>query len=337
MIPAMPPILVSYHYAKNHNTFVTKIIRAHADAGHSPVMIDSGAFSAFKIGAKIDIDAYIDFCKGFDGHPNVWGCVMLDVIGDWDASRRNLDYMLEAGVTPMPVLTIDCPLSVLDELKQVNKRICIAGGSMDFPGSKAAMCRRYRQAANDHPDCEFHGLAFVKVPEMYQVGLASVDSSSFCSGKRYATMQRFDWHTGTIKGHSYPNARAKITKIPDLWKYVTDCRVPKAHWQNKTESIKSVGFFSFSAAFAHVCQSLYARRHGVRYFLAINSAMPSYYWILCSAMNASDDFRSFDYPKALADLLRLKSYSKDDRVKATADAAAEAAARYDHAHKRREA
>lgn len=68
-----------------------------------PLMIDSGAFSVWKQGVTIDLNAYIAFCLDLlDRHPYVV-CVNLDVINDGAASYRNWKIMREAGVPALPV------------------------------------------------------------------------------------------------------------------------------------------------------------------------------------------------------------------------------------------
>lgn len=68
------------------------------------LMLDSGAYSAYRKGKVIDIDAYIAFIKEFGHLFDV--CVNLDVIGDGEASYMNWMYMKRQGVNTMPVYHI---------------------------------------------------------------------------------------------------------------------------------------------------------------------------------------------------------------------------------------
>lgn len=68
------------------------------------VMLDSGAYSAWRKKTTIDIDQYIDFVKR---HSDVFEvCVNLDVIGDGRKSYENWIYLRKAGVNAMPVFHI---------------------------------------------------------------------------------------------------------------------------------------------------------------------------------------------------------------------------------------
>jgi len=64
------------------------------------IFLDSGAFSAFRSGAKIDLNDYISFLKtsgkSFDAYAN------LDVIGNAEASLKNQEKMDKAGLFAIP-------------------------------------------------------------------------------------------------------------------------------------------------------------------------------------------------------------------------------------------
>lgn len=62
--------------------------------------LDSGAFSAFTQGAKIDIDDYCDFIK--QNNPDVY-CV-LDEIGNFEVTKQRQVHMEAKGLTPIPTV-----------------------------------------------------------------------------------------------------------------------------------------------------------------------------------------------------------------------------------------
>ena len=64
-------------------------------------MLDSGAYSAFRQGKKIDIDEYAEFIK-VNGH-NYDAKITLDVINDAKNTYRNWLYLRNKGVDVIPV------------------------------------------------------------------------------------------------------------------------------------------------------------------------------------------------------------------------------------------
>lgn len=68
------------------------------------LMLDSGAYSAYRKGKVIDIDKYIAFIRRFGYLFDT--CINLDVIGDGKASYQNWIYMRKQGVNTMPVYHI---------------------------------------------------------------------------------------------------------------------------------------------------------------------------------------------------------------------------------------
>lgn len=85
--------------------------------------LDSGAFTAFTQGARIDIDHYIDTIKAI-GRPYY---AALDVIGDYKATRVNLDYMVSKGLKPIPAFHVGSPKEELIKLLDEYDYIALGG------------------------------------------------------------------------------------------------------------------------------------------------------------------------------------------------------------------
>lgn len=77
------------------------------------LMLDSGAYSAWRKGKVIDIDKYIEFIKEFGHLFEI--CVNLDVIGDGKASYQNWMYLKRNGVHTMPVYHIGTDIKWLEK------------------------------------------------------------------------------------------------------------------------------------------------------------------------------------------------------------------------------
>jgi hypothetical protein len=88
------------------------------------VMLDSGAYTAWKSGKTIDIDALVaevleGQCPSTEGGFEWDQCVALDAIGDPERSMVNARYMQEKGCRVIPVFHYGEPWEVLEEYCQL--------------------------------------------------------------------------------------------------------------------------------------------------------------------------------------------------------------------------
>lgn len=99
--------LCSFVYLKGYRKWEESI----PDFKAKTTMLDSGAFSAWKSGYEIDIDDLIKESKegGWDE------TVALDVIGDYEGSKKNAQYMASRGSNAFPVFHYGEPWSLLEE------------------------------------------------------------------------------------------------------------------------------------------------------------------------------------------------------------------------------
>jgi hypothetical protein len=317
----VPPLLISFHYLIRGGA-LAKMLYSFWDSGQVAVLIDSGAFSAHRLGTKIRLTTYIDACKEYLSHDETWGCIQLDVIGEKDMSRRNLDRMVAAGVKPMPVVTVDAPVSVAAEYAQINNRMCVAGGlgSCSTPASRANgsgdwIKDRYmavKEAAG--PGSELHGLGYVWSPEMFTVPLTSVDSSSHSAGERFGVLSKFVRGQGiTSLGKLKKHREAGWHKMDaDYRDHLDRCGVTRRDWYDHT--LMSVGPGSFAACqctAASAQQSVFGKKHDRLIFQACSN------W-LCWArmllvMKYGRDDSSFDFMRVRKELYDLRVLPEDTR------------------------
>ena len=113
--------LISYYYM-NSDKKVQDFIQHAPDAS---ILIDSGAFSAWKKNESIKIDQYISFIKSNEKY--FWNYVELDVKSNDTISvkesikqtRQNQKIMEEAGLNPLPVFHANTIISSeADEAKK---------------------------------------------------------------------------------------------------------------------------------------------------------------------------------------------------------------------------
>ena len=323
----VPPLLVSFHYLIKGGALAQMVYRFW-DSGQVAILIDSGAFSAHRLGTKIRLTTYIDACKEYATHDETWGCIQLDVIGEKDMSRRNLDRMVAAGVKPMPVVTVDAPPAIGAEYAQINNRMCVAGG-IGFcatPICKALghgdwLKDRYiavKEAAGEN--AELHGLGFVWFPDMFTVPLASVDSSSHSAGERFGILSKFTrgkgiTTLGRLKNHRKAGWKQMDANYRD---HLDRCGVTRSDWNDHT--LMSVGPGSFSACqctAASAQQTLYGKKHGTLVFQACSN------WLCWARMllvikHGRDD-SSFDFMRVRKELYDLRALPESMRNDAILD------------------
>lgn len=121
----VPNILESYHYIAGQR-FVDVIREQNAK-----VFLDSGAFSAWNMGAVIDIDAYCEYIiKNKDIFRVEQGELMvsvLDGIGDPLKTWQQQDYMEKKGAKPLPCFHYGEPIEYLDWYLSNYQYITIGG------------------------------------------------------------------------------------------------------------------------------------------------------------------------------------------------------------------
>lgn len=88
-------------------------------------LLDSGAFTAWKSGRSIDLDAYCRFLDSFPVRP--WRYFTLDVIGNPKATLTNYQKMLRRGFTPIPIFTRGEDPSILDDYYKTSDVVGFGG------------------------------------------------------------------------------------------------------------------------------------------------------------------------------------------------------------------
>lgn len=160
-------ILVATPYLKQYD-------RDSACAGYQPanLMLDSGAFSAWKSGKEIDIDALIvESLK-----PRWTASVGLDVIGSAEGTRKNLDYMQAQGSPAMPVFHIGDPWELLTYYCENWDRV---GLSCRFGESVADSMKFYEQCfARTYPH-KFHSFGWIAPKMLGEFPFYTADASSW--------------------------------------------------------------------------------------------------------------------------------------------------------------
>jgi len=313
----IPPLLFSFHYLQRGGAVASLCHRLMQQPG-ACLLIDSGAFSAHRLGERIRLTYYTEACRYYLDSPQVWGCIQLDVIGNAEGSRRNLMAMVDSGVRPMPVLTSDAPLERLQEYQQVNDRICIAGALGSFIGREEWINARYRQAHATVPTAQLHGLGYIRWPDMYSSGLTTCDSSTHSAGERYGLFGKFNRGTG-IEYLTLPERKKGLQALDPKWlEFIRDCGASKAEINDEELFGRgAASFVAFAQSVATGLWSQYSAKHDMKVFLACSNWIAAAR-IMIGLRYALPDGR-FDWPKARAEFRACQTKPKQrlDRLTET--------------------
>lgn len=150
------------------------------------IFLDSGAYSAWRLGANIDMHHYCDFILQHDdivlelgGHKMI---APLDVIGDGDASYKNFITMTEMGVHTLPCFHFGDDWSLLDEYRRHSDYIAIGGlVRTDMNALKHFFDELFERIAgpDGKPTIKTHGFGLTSLPLMLKYPWFSVDSSTW--------------------------------------------------------------------------------------------------------------------------------------------------------------
>ena len=175
-------ILISYaDYRLSFATFAK-----HLESYHFSILLDSGAYSAFTRGIKLDVTEYAKFLKEY-GH-YFEGYFNLDVIGDFDRTWDNQDYLESQGLLPIPVFHYGEPTEILRFMAQKYKRIGIGGM---VPQSNSDLNKWLptvfydKAGAERYPGIKFHALGLTTRYLLEKFPWDSADSTKWLIGRKF--------------------------------------------------------------------------------------------------------------------------------------------------------
>jgi hypothetical protein len=160
--------------------------------GSYRLLLDSGAFTAWKSGSPISLD---DYCRFIETCPvPLWRYLSLDVIGDEHASLQNYELMRTRGFNPVPVFTRGADVAALNYYYQTSDLVAI-GGLVKAPNAERYINGIMRHVAGR----KVHLLGYTKKTMIKAHRPYSCDSSGWEGGARYGSldlyMGRGQWAT----------------------------------------------------------------------------------------------------------------------------------------------
>jgi len=144
----------------------------------SKLFIDSGAFTAWSQGCKINIDQYINYIKmNFADHYAV-----LDVIGSAEGTYKNQKYMESKGVTPIPCFHYGEDWKWLDLYCKNYDYVCLGGM---VPISTPELIKWLDVVFAKYPKQKFHGFGLTSPKLLRDYPWHTVDSSTWIMHMKY--------------------------------------------------------------------------------------------------------------------------------------------------------
>jgi len=148
------------------------------------MLLDSGAFTAWKAGKVIEVDDYCNFIESLPTKP--WRYFALDVVGNPEKTMQNYKIMLDRGFKPIPIFTRGEDISVLEDYYKTSDIVGV-GGLVGTKKNKAfvnALMRRIKGR-------KVHWLGFTNIKYIKYYKPYMCDSSSWLTGSRYASFNLY--------------------------------------------------------------------------------------------------------------------------------------------------
>ncbi len=161
--------------------FMARIKQAKKEKNDICLFLDSGAYSAFTKGIKIDIYEYIDFIKKY--HDKIEIYANLDVIGDAEATFENQKIMEKEGLNPLPCFHYGEDIKYL--IRYIKDYDYIALGGMVPISSKDLSYWLDNLFSSYIPaETKIHGFGLTSLKLMLRYPWYSVDSTSWVMTSR---------------------------------------------------------------------------------------------------------------------------------------------------------
>lgn len=189
----MTPLRCLLSYAFFRNADLAELVGELRTIYGGPVetFADSGAFSVATTGATVDLKDYAAWLD--EWAPVITTAATLDVIGDPDATHRNTEVLLGAGLRVLPTFHVGTSWPVLERLCKTYPYLALGGmvPHTKYPDEVMRWLIRAFRTAADHGTV-FHGFGQTRVATLASLPFYSVDSSAWVSGARFGQMALWD-------------------------------------------------------------------------------------------------------------------------------------------------
>ena len=171
-----PLLLLSFaYYARQKEEFWRWILP------NARILIDSGAFTAWKQGKTIEVKEYSEWLKWVLSMGPLEGAFTLDVVGDPLRTRSQWEFLQGEDLDTIPIFTPGEKWKAIDWYYAHGASIVAAGGLVGSQGRTGHIVRFMRHAQGR----KVHWLGFTDTGPLLHYRPYSCDSSSLFRGARY--------------------------------------------------------------------------------------------------------------------------------------------------------
>lgn len=211
-------ILIAYPYLRGR---ALSILNELSREKNFKLLIDSGAFTAWKAGKSILLD---DYCRFLETLPFIpWKYFTLDIVGDPGGSLANYQTMLRRGFNPIPVFTRGEDPSVLEEY-YASSDVVGVGGLVQNQGAGGFVKGIMKHIGRRN----VHWLGFTPIEFIRAYRPFSCDSTSWSSGLRFGVIPIYLGHGKftSIQRKDFTPERERVARAPrKIWREAR--RLPK--------------------------------------------------------------------------------------------------------------
>jgi hypothetical protein len=160
-----------------------RILARLAATKNLEVLIDSGAYTAWRAGQVLSLPDYVHRIRGLPS--TSWRYFSLDVVGDAEATVRNHLRLREQGLLPIPVFQRGGDVELL---ARTGDDLAGIGGLVGQSGTGGYLKRLSRS----FPAARQHWLGFAATAFIAALRPASVDSSVLYDGVRFGRIAYYE-------------------------------------------------------------------------------------------------------------------------------------------------
>jgi hypothetical protein len=185
------------------------------------LFLDSGAFSAFTRKEKIDIDEYINFIKTNKNYITTYAT--LDVIGSYELTRKNTEYMESKDLNPLPVFHYGSPLSELERMIEKYDYIAL-GGLVPLSMKRKKLMNWldvcFSRIMKKKPLVKVHGFGVNAFWAWKRYPFCSVDATSWLVGGKFRRIIIFE--NGKLNGYGKKDKNLSLNSMNTYLNHYTD-------------------------------------------------------------------------------------------------------------------
>jgi len=179
-------VLVSYAYASP--PMIEAIRETQARGIPRRLLLDSGAFTAWTTGKRVDLLTYAGFVRDALEQEWVWKYFTLDVIGDYERTRSNYEHLRQLGLEPLPIFTPGTPESLLEEYYEQNHLVGYGGINAYHHRQRAGYIKYCMRVAKGR---DVHLLGMTSITELLKHRPYMCDSASWATVAQYGELNLY--------------------------------------------------------------------------------------------------------------------------------------------------